>query len=202
MPWKIRLDRCNTQLSPGLIEFLRLGWLEESEREPWHAFLLSNYSSSDWELCQSFRPVTPISWLPTAHPLTITETKASGDLRTGAALMLKGWSSTHQTFWVGVWQIFLWDFEAVKIEGTKKWEKTVLSVVCYCLFVLILYLIQAQVWRGTLWESKLLWYFQLILNCFETVLRLCPQVISRAPQGSPLRFMTPPGHLRLLVAKV
>lgn len=61
MPRKIRLDRCDTRLSLGLIEFLKLGWLEESEMSPWLAVLLSNYSNSDRELCQSFRSVTPIS---------------------------------------------------------------------------------------------------------------------------------------------
>lgn len=45
MPWKMRLGRCDTWVSLGLIEFFKLGWLEESEMRPWCAFSLSNYSN-------------------------------------------------------------------------------------------------------------------------------------------------------------
>lgn len=31
MPWKIRLDRCDTHVSLGLIEFFKLRWLKESK---------------------------------------------------------------------------------------------------------------------------------------------------------------------------
>lgn len=98
----------------------------------------------------------------TAHPFTITQTKASGDLRTGAAPWLPSDCLGRRTanFLLGLWGSV----------GKGSYDMRVNGFICSMLLTIYPHptLFQAQVWRGWLWKRKLLWYFQLILNSFDT----------------------------------